>query len=131
MNSLDLSKLHLFKNQATCAPGFVTLTQEGGGPGLGFCAFTGFGLPASTVQLCLTDPTIDPTLLEGLTVNMTGGGSFITSNCSQGDPLNECSVAGYSCDVNGATISECVTSLECPDGTVITTCGDVGGCSSS
>lgn len=121
--SLNSSKIHLFKNQATCAPGFVPLAQDSDG----FCGYTDFGL-GNQVELCLTDPAFDPSLLEGLIVNTTIGGPFVTSNCSQSDPFNDCDDTGYLCDVNGAAVDACVTSLECPDGTVIATCGDVSGC---
>lgn len=131
IQSLESSNLQLFKNQATCGPGFVTLSQEGIG-GLGHCGFAGqgFGPGSNQVVICLTDPGIDPNLLEGLTVNTTGG-SFLTSNCSQNDPDAVCNNGtGYLCDVNDTDTldDDCVLGLECPDGTVITTCGSSSVC---
>jgi hypothetical protein len=128
---LDSSRLHLFKNQATCESGLVTFSQETIG-GSGHCGFAGqgFGPGSNQVVICLTDPSLDPILLEGFTVNTTGG-SFVMSNCSQNDPDAVCNNGtGYLCDVNDTDTldDDCVLSLECPDGTLITTCGNSSIC---
>ena len=125
--SLDSSKMHLFKNQATCGPeilGSVELSETDFGDNFFGC---GFALKGDQVQICLTG-SIDDNLLDGLTVNTSNGSSFVTSNCSLGDPFDECDAVSYVCDVDGTTGPGCVTSLECADGTLIDTCENNSVC---
>jgi hypothetical protein len=118
-----MSKFYLVKNQASCELGSVPLAQEAG-----YCAYTGFGLDANTLSICLTDPNFDTNLLEGLILNMDNGGPLTTGNCFKDDPDVDCpNSTHYVCSVNG-TPSACVASIECQDGSLLATCSDLSDC---
>jgi len=122
----DFSKFQFAQNQATCAPGIFTLAQDNSPHECGF----GF-INDDRVAICLTTGGIDPNLLEGLFVNTLDGNSFVTSNCFQDNATAGCPSGGYICTTSGFYGSggnRCLFSLECPDGIVITTCGDSSDC---
>jgi hypothetical protein len=129
--SLDSSNLHFFKNQATCDSGILngqTLAEAFDGDN---CGFGNAG--TNTLFICLSG-SVDPSLLEGLIGNTINGDTnqefnFQTISCAQDN--SNCS-AGYVCTVNGAYpdngYNPCITSLTCPDGTVIDICSDTSDC---
>ena len=123
--SLDSSTMHLFKNQATCAPGIFTLEES---PNGGYCGYGNYQGNSDRVLICLAE-SIDEDLLEGLTVQTIDGNSFETINCESFDIFNECPNEGYACTVDGDYAGPtCVHRLRCPDGTLVDTCPDSSDC---
>lgn len=124
--SHDLSKLHLFQNQATCAVEGNLLVRE-------VDDSCGQVLGANGVQFCFNSSEDISPLLEGLIVTFTDGAEAEQlTNCSAVANDPECQGLGflYTCDVADGSADNvgCITTLECPDGTTFT-CPEAGtGC---
>jgi hypothetical protein len=122
INSEVFSKLHFFKNQGTCNIQ-TDLTDIGGGSA-GLCG-AGFD---DNAAFCLDGSEDLSDALEGLVLDFTGGQSATIGNCISIDKGNCESGLLYICNISGISGSECVESLNCPDGSVIADCDDTSGC---
>jgi hypothetical protein len=130
--SLDSSKIQLFKNQATCDPATILNGQDLqniNGPLIcGAVDQNDFDL----VHFCLTGSVSDVSQFVGLTVNT--GGAFTPESrtivsCVEDAGFGSCPDTAYRCQVDSDfNERQCVLSLECPDGTTITSCPNNTDC---
>lgn len=118
ISSVDSSKLHFFKNQATCDPNTVL-----SGQGLGIDLLPGnCGTISFAAIFCLDGFDNIADQLNGLVVNGSLGAQVELSNCVA-VPFGCPSGSGYRCDFAEAPlVNQCVLSIECPDGTLIDSC---------
>jgi hypothetical protein len=126
VKSEDFSKLYFFKNQGTCNIGaeLVEIENVDSTP-QGFCGAAVDGNAA----FCLSGTEDLSDLLEGNILNLTGGGSATIDSCISIDKGGDCPGGlFYICNISGFSGSECVESLDCPDGTQITECPDSDNC---
>jgi hypothetical protein len=120
IKSEDFLKLRFFKNQGTCNIG-ADLTEINGN---GFCGIASGGNSA----FCLSGSEDLSDALEGLILDLTGGETATIANCISVDKSDCGSGLLYICNISGISGSECVESLDCPDGSEITSCPDNTGC---
>jgi hypothetical protein len=122
IKSEDFSKLYFFKNQGTCNIETDLTDIDGGSAGFCGAAFD------ENAAFCLSGSEDLSDALEGLILDLTGGQSATIENCITIDKGNCDSGLLYICNISGISGSECVESLDCPDGSVIAECEDSGNC---
>ena len=119
--SLDSSKMHFFKNQATCDPATILNGQELAPNNSALDC--GFVTGANEVQICLSDSVDDPSQFEGLILADPFGGEMVIQNCTLGGSSMDCDGAGVAYTCTGVnSINNCVFTISCPDGTLISEC---------
>jgi hypothetical protein len=128
ITSLDSSKLHFFKNQATCDPLTILNGQQLSATDSTDC---GFVTGTNEIELCLSGPVADVGQFEGLILEnpQSFGGQMVIANCTLGGSTVNC-LGGvlYTCTgANTIPDGECVFSINCPDGTLISECQTLGG----
>lgn len=123
IQSRDLSNFHFARTQATCDSSIInnetlqTSSLIGGGCG---------NVSGNLVQFCLSGD--NGVLLSdqavGLFVNTLGGSSFEITACGPSAFPCQAGDQSITCAINGnVVLTDCVVSLACPDGTILTTCG--------
>lgn len=128
--SLDSSKMHLFRNQATCDPQTVLNGQDLAPSSSNDC---GFVTGANEIEICLSGLVNDLSQFQGLILEnpQSFGGQMVIDSCNLGGSIASC-LGGvlYTCTgVNSIPSNECVFSINCPDGTLISECETLGsGC---
>lgn len=119
--SLDSSKIHLFRNQATCPS--LTLDLEDTGIG-GEC---GIAFDNDATTLCLSE-AVDPSLLVGLILDMDLQPDQTIISCTL-DGVDDGCPAQYECIVTpGFENIGCVNNIRCSDGTIINSCPNQDAC---
>jgi hypothetical protein len=122
--SLDSSRMHLFRNQATCDPTTILNGQE-----LIISDFPSCGeadiSDSNVVEICLSGPVNDITQLNGLVLTASSSNQQITiDSCVDFGTSIPCSGTAYRCTAVGglSQSSRCILNIQCPDGTIITEC---------
>src|SRR5574341_1111254 len=119
IQSSDLVNFHFARNQATCDTGILNNEDLVGSLVIGAGCGIGFG---TQVQFCLSG-LVPNNQVEGLTVVLSGGISFEILACGPSAFTCQPGDASYTCQISGnLPQTVCVVSLECEDGTILTTC---------
>jgi hypothetical protein len=122
LTSLDSSKLHLFKNQATCPS--LTLGLEDTGVQINEC---GIAFDNDRTTLCLSE-AVDPSLLVGLLLDIDVQPDQTIISCTL-DGADDGCPAQYECFVTpGFESIGCVNNIRCADGTLIASCSIQNAC---
>jgi hypothetical protein len=121
---LDSSKLHLFRNQATCDLNILNGEQLDNNPTLGSCGNA--DAASDTVEICLSDSVNDVSQFEGLILRGFLGEEITIDSCvdvGSGTGGN-CPGTAYVCtDIDGSISDDrCIVSIHCADGTELTDC---------
>jgi len=119
----DFSRFQFAKNQATCDPATVINGEDFAIEfDFGTC---GFGVNDNRADICLSGDVNDVSQLESLILRDNFGGQFVISSCSEGGTTfgtADCDGTAYRCSGSGDLNGNCILSMTCPDGTLISTC---------
>lgn len=121
LTSLDSSKLHLFRNQATC-PSLTLDLEDTGGP-----SECGIAQNPGQTTLCLSEFS-DPSVLVGLILDYDFQPDQTIVSCTF-DGANAPCAAQYTCNVTpGFSGPACVNNIQCFDSTLIAVCPIQNAC---
>jgi hypothetical protein len=121
LTSLDSSKLHLFKNQATC-PSLTLGLEDTGGP-----SECGIAQNPGQTTLCLSEFT-DPSVLVGLILDYDFQPDQTIVSCTF-DGADDGCPAQYECNVTpGFENVACINNIRCSDGSIIASCPNQNAC---